>query len=173
MGRSGYTDDEDVPGQFAMWRGTVASAIRGRRGQKMLKDMLAALDAMPHKRLIKGHLEVDGEVCALGALGKYRGVDMSHCEALIDRDGNVDDELSLAERLASTFDIASQLAQEVQFMNDEWFDFAWVDNKRHNYTPEERWKKMREWVVSHLKEHDKPTNDGVGGTDRTSHGGNT
>ena len=153
MSRSGYTYEEDEHGQFAMWRGTVASAIRGKRGQKMLRDMLAALDAMPDKRLISSHLvDTDGDVCALGALGKYRGVDMSHCEQLIDADGYCEDHEALASRLAKTFDIAAPLAQEIQYLNDEHFDFTYVENKRHNYTPEERWQEMRKWVVSKIKE---------------------
>jgi hypothetical protein len=35
MSRSGYSDDygDDEPWQLIMWRGAVASAFRGRRGQ--------------------------------------------------------------------------------------------------------------------------------------------
>lgn len=56
MSRSGYNDDID---NWALikWRGQVASAIRGKRGQKMLRDLLAALDAMPEKSLIVHELE--------------------------------------------------------------------------------------------------------------------
>ncbi len=152
MTRSGYTDEEAEPGQFAMWRGTVASAIRGRRGQAMLLDLLAALDAMPEKRLIVGHLnDADGEVCALGALAKYRGVDLSECEDCIDGDGYCDDPEYLAQKLANAFDIARPLAQEIQYLNDEHFEFTYVNNKRHNCTPEERWKMMRGWVVGNLR----------------------
>ena len=53
MSRSGYSDDAE---NVAMWRGQVANATRGRRGQKLLRDMVAALDAMPDKRLFQGHL---------------------------------------------------------------------------------------------------------------------
>ena len=152
MSRSGYTDDEDVPGQFAMWRGTVASAIRGKRGQKMLRDLLAALDAMPQKRLITSHLvDNEGEVCALGALGKHRGVDLSHCEQLIDADGYCEDSEALASRLSKAFDIATPLAQEIQYLNDERCDFKYVGNERRAYTPEERWEEMRKWVASKIK----------------------
>lgn len=62
MSRSGYTDDGD---NVAMWRGQVASATRGKRGQRFFRDLVAALDAMPEKRLIRDALEADGEVCAI------------------------------------------------------------------------------------------------------------
>src|SRR5581483_3714094 len=104
MSRSGYSYDCE---NIAMWRGQVASAIRGKRGQKLLADMLAALDAMPEKRLIVNQLEADGEVCALGALGRHRGLDMSN----LDPDEPND--------VAAAFDIAHQLAQEIVWVNDE------------------------------------------------------
>ena len=45
MSRSGYSDD-DEDGRLAMWRGAVQSAIRGKRGQAALRELLTALDAM-------------------------------------------------------------------------------------------------------------------------------
>ena len=76
MSRSGYSYDIDHK-DLAMWRGQVASAIRGKRGQLFLRDMLAALDAMSEKRLITNELIRDGEVCALGSVAVTRGLDVS------------------------------------------------------------------------------------------------
>jgi hypothetical protein len=45
MSRSGYSDDLD-PLALGRWRGRVASAMRGKRGQAFLREMLAAMDAM-------------------------------------------------------------------------------------------------------------------------------
>lgn len=131
MSRSGYSDDLD---KWALicWRGQVASAIRGQRGQQLLKDLLAALDAMPEKRLIAEDLvNSDGEVCALGCLGKARGIDMA----------GIDPEEP--EQVAKVFDIAPQLAQEIVYENDE--------GRWHPETPESRFDRMREWVVKHIK----------------------
>lgn len=128
--RSGYHYDLD---HWALikWRGQVASAIRGRRGQKMLRDLLAALDAMPEKALITHELETaEGDVCALGALGKQRGIDMSKIDA------------EEPDDVAAAFDIAPQLAREVVYENDEG---AWRDE-----TPETRWQRMRNWVASKI-----------------------
>lgn len=130
MSRSGYTDDGDNPG---LWRGMVTRSIRGKRGQAALKDLLAALDAMPVKALIAEQLEERGEFCTLGALGHAKGVDMSRID--------VEDDFH-ANELAEIFNIAPCLVQEIEYMNDEYGAYA--------ETPEQRWARMREWVASQL-----------------------
>lgn len=159
MSRSGYTDDGE---NYAMWRGQVASAIRGRRGQKLLLDLVAALDAMPDKRLFRGHLVTpDGGVCALGAVGMARGVDMQQFEKHIEADGECYEPQLLAEDLGRNLNAAYQLIQEIQYLNDEVFDFKWdvpnpdkrpgqPANLRRECTPEERWQGIRDWAVKHL-----------------------
>lgn len=130
MSRSGYSEDYDEPWQMAMWRGAVAKSIRGKRGQAFLAEMLAALDAMPEKRLIAHDLQVGGEVCAIGSVGAKRGVDMT----------TVDPEDY--STVAATFGIASALAQEIAYENDE------VGCR--DETPEMRWERVRKWVVSNI-----------------------
>lgn len=130
MSRSGYSEDLDQ-WDLIKWRGQVASATKGARGQKFLRDLLGALDALPSKRLIREELrEADGEVCAIGALGIARGMDM---EALDPED---------YDGVAAAFNIAHQLAQEIVYMNDEY-------DRRE--TPEERFSRMRAWVASLIK----------------------
>lgn len=142
MSRAGYSEDLD---NWALirWRGRVASATRGRRGQKLLKDMLAALDAMPDKALVVGELETpEGDVCALGALGRARGLDMA----------NIDPDES--DQVAAAFGIAEPLAREIVYMNDEVFD-RWYDQRNRrmiDLTPHQRWEKMREWVAAQIKD---------------------
>jgi hypothetical protein len=95
---------------------------------------------MPDKALIVGDLEnAEGDMCALGALGKARGIEM----AKIDPED--------PEQVASAFGIAKCLAQEIVYINDEYFDFRYVDNIRVEYTPEERWTKMRAWVAGKIQ----------------------
>jgi hypothetical protein len=141
MSRSGYVDELDN-WQMIKWRGQVASAIRGRRGQKLLTDLLAALDAMPEKFLVAGELETkDGDVCALGALGKARGLDMQQ---------NLDP--GEPEEVAAAFDIAPQLAQEIVFMNDEHLNYV---------GGEQRWERMRAWVASLIQSPAPQAGQGV------------
>jgi hypothetical protein len=133
MSRSGYIEDMDDMWQLIRWRGAVASAMRGRRGQTFFRDLLAALDALPEKRLIDNSLATaDGNVCALGALGKARNIDMA----------DLDPENS--ERVASVFGIADPLAREVVYMNDE--AGSWKE------TPEQRFTRVRAWVVQQIRD---------------------
>ena len=129
MSRSQYSDDVDG-WALIRWRGAVASALRGRRGQELLHGLASALDAMPVKRLIAGALVKNGEVCALGALGVAcgRAIDMQE----------VDPEDY--EQVARFFGISDALAREIQYLNDEYYDPS----------PEVRWTRMRQWVASHL-----------------------
>jgi len=131
VSRACYSDDLDN-WTLIRWRGAVTSAIRGKRGQAFLREMFVALDSLPDKRLIAEDLEKDGEVCALGAVGKIRGIDMS----------NVDPEDW--DAVAGTFGIPDALAREIMFENDEalWGKEA---------TPEKRFDHMRKWVVKQLE----------------------
>jgi hypothetical protein len=146
MSRSGYTDEPGSEWDAICWRGQVASAIRGKRGQAFLRELIEALDAMPVKALIKNDLirdtvEIDPfgggyipddapKVCALGSVGIGRGLNM---EALDPED---------YDSVADAFRIAPRLAQEIAFQND---DAAW------HATPAERWQRMRDWAASRLK----------------------
>ncbi len=135
MSRSNYSDSIDN-WDLIRWRGQVASAIRGKRGQKLLKELAQAMDEMPVKELIAGELKSPkGDYCALGVVGAKRGMNLE----------GIDPEEP--ESVAGAFDIARQLAQEIVYQNDEavWF----------NETCAERWIRMREWVASNLKEETK------------------
>lgn len=130
MSRSGYVDDMDDQWQLICWRGAVASALRGRRGQAFLNEMLSALDALPEKKLIADELEAaDGAVCAIGAVGKARGVNMSEIDP------------HDTPQVAGAFGIAGALAQEIVYMNDDWF---------YRKTPEERFGAMRGWIKDQI-----------------------
>ncbi len=130
MSRSGYTEDCDDQWSYIKWRGQVASAARGRRGQAFLLEMWNAIQALPEHKLIPNALEEsDGSVCAIGSVGKARGIDMSKIDPY-DYEG-----------VAAIFGIPHQLAQEIVYMNDE----AWW-----RATPEERFEKMKKWIESNL-----------------------
>lgn len=136
MSRSGYNEDCDDDGYIAYinYRGQVASATRGQRGQALLKDILIALNGLPARRLIAGDLEhSDGSVCAIGAAGKLRGIDMSKLDP------------EDPETVAGKFNIADCLAREIVFQNDE--NSGW-----RRETPEARYERMRKWVRSQIKD---------------------
>lgn len=130
MSRSGYNDGWDFDAWATIrWRGAVASAIRGKRGQAFLEETLKAMAALPEHKLVANELETEGAVCALGAVGKARGIDMT----------GIDPEDR--ERVAKVFGISEALAAEIVFMNDE---------ATFGETDEQRFERMRRWIESEL-----------------------
>ena len=83
----------------------------------------------------------DGDVCALGALGKMRGIDMSQLDP------------EDPDRVAAAFGVATPLAQEIVYVNDEHYDSKWDDATKRcvDISPEERWTRMREWVAKQIR----------------------
>lgn len=140
MSRSGYIDDCDDPLATGRWRSAVRNAMQGKRGQAFLKEMLAALDALPEPRLTKGDLAVPvtgmpfrpqgGDFCAMGAVGRLRGIDMDPIDP------------HESEQVAAAFGIARAMACEIEYMNDEY---------SYRETPEHRFARMRAWVDSEIR----------------------
>ncbi len=161
MSRSGYTDDCEDHWRHIMWRGAVASALKGKRGQQALREIAAAMDAMPEKRLVTQELEADGEFCTLGVLGQARGLNL--------RDVDPED----PDAVAKLFGLSPAMVREIVYLNDELVDDYlferyevcgpmrphYPDFDRHERTrsvldsksAERRWRYMRNWVESQLK----------------------
>lgn len=133
MSRARYTEDFDDYWQLIRWRGAVASAIRGRRGQEFLREMKTAMDAMPAKQLIAYDIDTLQGVCAIGSVTRSRKIDTSQVD-LYDYD-----------TIASMLDVAPALVREIEYENDEVAS--------HNETPEQRFARVYQWVCSQIKEH--------------------
>ena len=137
--------DDDRP---AFW---IASAVRrsiaSKRGQQVLRDLRAALDSLPARRLIEGTVCENGEVCAMGALAVYRyshdhGFDRDAIVAMLER-GTYDtdeDTVILGQRLG----LNKTLATEIAWVNDG------PGNANSLWSPETRWEIVSQWVDSHL-----------------------
>ena len=130
MSRSGYSEDCDGWAHIR-WRGAVAQAMRGKRGQAFLREMLEALNFLEEKRLISDYLVRGGEVCAIGAVGVRRGIDMTEMDP--------EDRVTVAK----SFRIAPALVAEIVYMNDEC---GWSD------TPDRRFDRMRCWIKEQIRE---------------------
>ncbi len=140
MARHGYSEGWDCDDnlQQGRWRGMVASATRGKRGQAFFRALVVALDAMPEKRLCKGDLETaDGAVCALGALGRHQGKDLSGID-LEECADNYD-----WSDLGAAFNVAGVLTQEVMWENDEHGHGADQDASR--------WQHVRDWAARQIR----------------------
>lgn len=165
MSRHGYTDDMDDPLAHGRWRAQVLSALRGKRGQALLRELAEALDAMPDKRLYPGSFATaEGEFCTLGVLGEKRGTKM---------DDLGDEDWCDTALVGERFGIADAMASEIMYLNDEYMVATWkwvgieicgpmrpyypdwgehirtvrVHNDNH---PQERWQRMRDWVRENL-----------------------
>jgi hypothetical protein len=155
MSRSGYIDDIDDDLAAGRWRAQVKNAIRGKRGQAFLRELAAAMDAMPVKELIAEELVNDeGQCCTIGVICKARGIDVTKID------------YEEPEQVAAAVGIAHQMAAEIEYYNDECGDrfvqvaiekppgapkwhpeFRW---DRVEETPAERWQRMRKWVDQNL-----------------------
>lgn len=137
--RDGYSEDLD---QWAMirWRGAVNAAINGKRGQALLKEMEAALLALPKKELCCGFVDPEkGQVCALGAVALKRKLDKGlEFTAAIDEMAKEFPEGTMANEVNEEFGIAEAMAQEITYINDE--------SRR-----DDRYKEVLEWVRSKIK----------------------
>mgnify|MGYP001559218415 FL=1 len=132
MSRSGY-DNDGTEWDMIRWRGAVTSAMRGKRGMAFLEELRGALDTMKEKRLIEGELVQEGEVCALGAIGMKRGIDMA---AINPYD---------VDTVANTFSIAHAMAAEIMFMNDEGGNYGEPPERRH--------KRMCAWIDEEIAKY--------------------
>ncbi len=129
--RLSYSEEEDYPGQFGLWQGNCKRSLKGKDGQAELKELRAALLALPEKRLIHGSLiDADGEVCAVGAYARYKGLNLSK----FDPESDTDD-------VGIEAGMPKLVAWKVVEMNDMELDTE---------TPEKRYEKMLTWVESQL-----------------------
>ena len=170
MSRSGlFEDDGEDHLAHGRWRGAVASAIRGKRGQAFLRELADALDAMPNKWLVGGELQSeDGCHCTLGVIAHKRGLEVSSMD--------VDD----YDYIAASLGVNVKIAQEIMWENDESFsDWEYVDvvicgpmrppfheprrgwvHERHKRCVRvikqdvglKRWQHMRDWITKNIKD---------------------
>lgn len=138
-----YFDPDDYdyePWMEGQAAGALRSAIRGRRGQQLLRDLIAGLDALPAPELAAGSLEdpETGCVCALGAVRLHRGkqnvpLDFDATDCDVD-----------SRYLAKPFDISDTLAHAIVCANE------YGDSRNDERSRRERWANVRAWAVSHL-----------------------
>lgn len=173
MSRSGYTegdcsDTEDFL-RMCGWNANVRRCIAGRAGQAFMWELYLALEALPVRRLIQHALEADGSYCSLGAVARYRGMEIP---AELRGSVEEEEEYELEEKYAAMgglFGIKDMLAREVMWRNDDDDDVHYAEGPpkatrhypngpwckhgepRREETPEERWQRIRSWVVSKLR----------------------
>ena len=172
--RLSYSDDEEFTGQFALWQANTDRSIAGKRGQSALRELEAALVALPRKRLIRGAVAdaQTGDVCAVGALslsialrsGEDERDALRRLEAIDpdDDEGTTDE----AERLGVPRMVAWRLVALNDLELEDRYAMAEGPMPRGSYgyeylagyqirvpiTPEERYERVLAWVRSKLKD---------------------
>jgi len=128
--------------KYELWRANLRRTMQSERGQAFLQELLEALDALPQKRLIQGAMQQGREVCALGAVGLKRRINL----------GGLDSRNH--DELAAAFGISSMLVQEIAYWNDQGMEaclFGLTEGGRWKVnTPESRFTFVRAWVVARL-----------------------
>lgn len=172
--RINFTDEEDRPGQFALWQANCRRSLQSKAGQASLRRLEAALLAMPEKALISGKLvDADGQVCALGQLAKVEGKLPALPQVLTDEYGDYDDdEEDTADFAEGVLGFPRLVAWKVVEQNDILNDVVWElahgplnrgeayyrgpDGTGHglpyirDMTPEERYTKVLAWVRAQI-----------------------
>lgn len=143
--RIGYSDDEDFPGQFGMWQANCQRSLHGRDGQKSLRELEAALIALPNKRLIARELFDGSDCCAVGALVRAKRITPKN-----DPERDMD-------MVGTECGMPRLVAWKVVELNDMDFSRRWAPETAEygggnwvSYTPEERYAAMLSWVRSQL-----------------------
>lgn len=144
-----YGDDGTVP--YGLWEHAMRRALAGKRGQAALRELEAALLALPEKRLIAGRVSDGESVCTLGALALKRRTDkgaaVADALASLERDYPEGDDADwLAMELGQgELGLRYTLAWEVIAQNDDEYG-------DRRLSPEERYAAMLAWVRRQLGE---------------------
>ena len=145
-------DEEDYNNQALLWEANLERSLKGRKGQAALRELEAALLALPDKRLIANQTVDDGgSVCAIAALAQHRGYkgDLSlPKEPDYDKDDfEYWDEYEYQEaveaamlKIAADLGVPRMVASAIIYENDDTYIS----------TPEQRYTKMLRWTQRHL-----------------------
>lgn len=149
---SRFSDDGDETGLTPeMWWHNIDLAIKGKRGQKALRELLQALEAVPGHVLVRDYLADDerGVACAVGAYAAYKRIATGKANswgealhALRQQYGYEPDGYEMGVIGKAETGMTTTLAQHLAYQNDEGHWRA--------KTPEELWQVTYDWVKSQL-----------------------
>lgn len=118
----------------------IPDIFKPKQSQQFLQEMLRAFDRLPGKRLIASkYQDAQGDVCALGALASFRGLDLATVNANC-----------CSECPSTLFNISHELTRLIVAEND------YPSSKNIDISPENRFKHMKKWIRKRLVEATKP-----------------
>lgn len=156
MSRLDYDEPDDTR-SFLMacaFQGNMDRAIAGKKGQAILRELEAALLALPEKRLLRGGFVSDeGDVCAIGCLALSRKLSAGkpRSEALEE----VLQDLSLDEDEQHFEDGGDNLKRPVEVLKivrPLAFAIMQQNDETGGASPEETYDIVLRWVRGSLKE---------------------
>lgn len=163
MSRCSDDFEPEYPNAQELWTANLKRLIAGKNGQRWLREIEAALLALPKPRLIEGALCREGEVCLVGAVAAHRlrqghelkgpgytGTSVASRMArtvrtLDDLEAathTIDSDYETAEFAAASLGMAKTLAYELVWQNDEAVS--------PDDTPENRYEHALRWVRSQM-----------------------
>lgn len=149
MSRVSYSDDwDDIAVLNAgRWEKNSRAVLTSKRGQRVLREIEAALLELPEKRLsyetfCEWSPTAEINCCVLGAYALHMGKKPSELEHL-----NGDE--------FGPFEDANETASQIEGMGGITFTMAWNlielnDEVYGHCTPEQRYEKVLEWVRKHI-----------------------
>jgi len=146
--------DGDEYQLYGLQQANTSRQLRGKKGQVFLRELLAALEALPEKKLIEGAVARGGHVCSLGAVALKRRVDAGEDRdkvlaelAAVDVDPYEGEPIwDWATRVLA---VPSLIAWDIpQENDDDGYTGKYVDGKyvRQEVTPEMRYDRMVRYV---------------------------
>lgn len=174
--RISYDDDPEDDRLTNLWQGNCRRSIGSKAGQLALRELEAALLALPNKRLIRNGVACDGDVCAVGAyvlLKRAERAGSSLEVALpafeVEMGPAEDQEWIETDELGVEYGMPKLVAWSLVALNDMQLDTKyvtcegpverkWAGHAYHagyrvevEITPEERYQRVLAWVRSKLK----------------------
>lgn len=148
MSRFDSYDDYDGPDMSGLWWDSFRRAVNSERGQRTLREIEAALLAMPEHKLIADELaDGNGGVCAVGAVAAYRRVQdgQSWDDAVLSLPP-IDSGHETAYYASTSLRMAKTIAWEMAQINDD--GDRWAPD---HWTPEQRHAAVLAWVRKRIK----------------------
>ena len=151
MSRSSYSEDfgDEFPGQIDLFRANVRRSFRSKIGQQRLRELHAALLALPKKELypnifVEAH-EDGPHVCALGAwmLAKCDG-DVTRASSVISKRWEIDDE-EILQALQTFANWPKLVVYDTVWENDEGSAY-WIKE-----SPAARYERIVKWVEAQIR----------------------
>lgn len=150
--------DPDEQRRVNLWRANLAREIKGKRGQAFLRELLAALEALPEKRLVSNALAAKGTVCALGSLALKRRTDAGESsdvviddlsKVIVDHEHEDWDGDEMSDWAEAVLACPSHLAWYIPYENDTG-PRTRVGKEVHEETDEHRYERMVRWVRARI-----------------------